>query len=256
MKKFLILCLCIATTDSLASGIDANATDASCDNTTLETYSGSANVEINWIPNIIQTRWYNGNTLIDTTNTDATSCVYDDVLNRPTNPTRTGYTFTGWTVRPEIDFAATIPTNENGLERWAIGWYNNANYCWYDTNTHSAQAVNCDSDLTYKELSTYEWKVKFSHGTLYGMARCSATNGTWAQSGNPAVSSGQYCWCRATGYKSTGSDVISGSLFSLLWVFGDNGSVVNCARGCAITCAYGAKESSDFRTSLFTPASN
>jgi len=260
MKQFLILCLSIVfAMPLLASGIDANATDASCDNTTLETYSGTANVEINWIPNTIQTRWYDGNTLIDTTNTDATSCVYDDVLNRPTNPTRTGYTFTGWTMRPEIDFATTIPLDVNGNERFAKRVGNRDNICKYyiKTSNGSAVAVSCDSD-DFKELRGYEWKVKFNHGTLYGMARCSITSGEFGQIGNPVIESGEYCWCKATGYRTINSDIINAPSSTLPWVFYSSGSCAvgeaGCRSDCANVCGNSAFVSRSFRVTLFTPA--
>ena len=99
MKKLVVLFLLMFTSPLLASGIDANATDASCDNTTLETYSGTANVEINWVPNTINLSWYNGNEKM-TVQQSAQTCSYDDLLTIPsTPPTRTGYTFVGWTVR-------------------------------------------------------------------------------------------------------------------------------------------------------------
>ena len=135
----------------------------------------------------------------------SSGCTYDEVLTPPTAPSRTGYTFKGWHVRPTMEFT-TIPTNTNGTNRWAIGWYNNGNYCWYDTNTGNGRNVACDSGNTYsQELQTYEWKVKYSHGDLYGMSGCSTTNGTYAVAGNPTIGSGQYCWCKATGYKANGS---------------------------------------------------
>jgi hypothetical protein len=153
---------------------------------------------------------------------------------------------------------STIPTNVNGTNRWAIGWYNNANYCWYDTNTGSAWNVNCNSDTTYSnELQTHEWKVKFSHGDLYGMAGCSTTSGTYAKPGNPTIGSGQYCWCKATGYKPNGSNIVNGPLSALSWVFyGDYGSVASCALRCAAGCAARAYYDSAVRGALFAPESN
>ena len=194
-----------------------------------------------------------------TVQSNANTCTYDDVLNIPsTAPTRVGYTFDGWTVRPQIDFATTIPKNVNGTNRWAIGWYNNANYCWYDTNTGSAWNVNCNSDSTYaQELQPYEWKVHYEHGDLYGMAGCSTTSGTYAQPGTPTIGTGQYCWCKATGYKSTNASVISGPLSALSWVFrGDYGSAALCARFCATLCAYDAENYSAFRGALFAGSGN
>jgi len=258
MRKFLILSLIFFITDSLASGIASNTNSAPCTNNTLETYSGNSNLSADWQPNEIQLRWYNGNTLLNV-QSSANTCVYDSTLTIPqTAPTRTGYTFDGWTVRPEMDFAATIPTNVVGTNRWAIGLYNDTNSCWYATNSGSAYEVNCDSDTTYiNELQTHEWKVSFSHGNLYGMSRCSATSGTYAQPGTPVIGSGQYCWCKATGYKPSGSNIVNSPLSTLSWIFALNRvSVVDCDQRCAVRCAYYTKFESDFRTALFVPASN
>ena len=212
MKKLFMLFALIFTTPLFASGIGANETSASCDNATLEAYSGTVNVEIDWIPNTIETRWYNGNTLVDTTNTNANSCEYGDVLNRPTNPTRTGYTFTGWTVQPEMDFA-TIP-NVGGTDRWATGEDSNHNYyCWHGKGVSVARE-DCNLS-TYNDLALNEWKVQTNYGTVYGAGYCSAKSGdnsgySWLNdpsnwrstfdelenaSGNKI-----YCWCQATGY--------------------------------------------------------
>ena len=258
MKKFLILLLCLFTTDSLASGIASNSNTAPCTNTTLETYSGNSNLSADWQPNEIKLRWYNNNTLMDV-QTNANTCTYDDVLNVPsTAPSRVGYTFDGWTVRPEINFATTIPKNVNGIERWAIGWSDNANYCFYNTDTGAAWNVDCNSDATYiNELQTHEWKVRYEHGDLYGMAGCSTTCSVWAASGNPAIGIGQCCWCKATGYKATNTSVVNGPTLALSWVFYlDVGSSVSCAQRCATLCSAIVARESGFRTALFTPASN
>ena len=236
--------------------IASTASSADCEYDPLQTYSGTSNLQAGWQPNTIALHWYNGDTEI--TSGVQTSCVYDGTLTPPTTiPTKTGYTFKGWRVRvlPTMDFS-TIPTNENGTNRWAIGWYNNANYCWYDTNTGTAQNVACNSDATYsKELQTHEWKVKYSHGDLYGMSGCSATSGSFTQSGNPVIGDGQYCWCKATGYKATGSNEVKGPLSALSWVFyNDSGSVASCARLCARRCASGAANDSAFRVALLAPA--
>ena len=250
MKKILILLMMIVSADSFASGI-GNVSSAPCDNDTLSKYNGTADVEINWEPNTINLKWFNGEEQIN----GQTSCVYDGTITVPPAPTKPGYTFNGWKI-PKMDFS-TIPTNVNGTNRWAIGWYNNANYCWYDTNTGTAWNVNCNSDTTYNELQTHEWKVKFSHGDLYGMAGCSIVSGTWAQLGNPTIGSGQYCWCKATGYKPNGSNIVNGPLSALSWVFyNDRGSVASCAVNCATNCAASAERNSAFRGALFTPASN
>ena len=256
MKKLLLLPIfaiaCLFTRiDSFASGIATNAVSAPCDNDTLSKYNGTADVEINWEPNTINLKWFNGEEQVS----GQTSCVYDGTITVPPAPTKPGYTFNGWKI-PKMNFS-TIPTNVTGTNCWAIGWYNNANYCWYDTNTGRAWNVNCNSDSTYtNELQTYEWKVRFEHGDLYGTSGCSTTSGTWGQSGTPVIgTTGQYCWCKAMGYKPNGSNIVNGPLSALSWVFfDDHGSAVACARNCVPYCAFSAVTYSAFRGALFAPA--
>ena len=79
--------------------IPASATSASCDNATLETYSGTSNLQANWEPNQIKLHWYNADTQLDVQDA-ADSCDYDGGLTVPsTAPTKTGYTFNGWKVK-------------------------------------------------------------------------------------------------------------------------------------------------------------
>ena len=256
MKQLFILFLLFFTTDSFASGIASNTNSAPCTNNTLETYSGNSNLAADWQPNEIKLRWYNNNTLMDV-QSSANTCTYDGILAVPsTAPNRTGYTFAGWTVRPEIDFATTIPVGVGGIERWAIGLYNNGNRCYYQKDTPSALTVECSSDPTYNELQLYEWKVYFSHGDLYGMSLCSNTSGTtFGQTGTPTTETGSWCWCKATGYKITDSNIINGPTNSLYWVFDDYnyGSVYSCQSSCATRCASFTKSYQWFRTALFTP---
>ena len=255
MKRFLILLMILFTTDSLASGIASNTNTVPCTNNTLETYSGNSNLSADWQPNEIQLRWYNGNTLLDV-QSSANTCVYDGALTIPqTAPNRTGYTFAGWQVRPEMDFS-TIPTNEAGLERWSKGiFYDNTDYCKYDgdaNDTSSATQVVCSSDNNFGELQTHEWKVRFSHGTVYGMSICTVSNGT-----APTTEIGQYCWCKATGYKT--NNQVFAPKYNLSWVkYGDNDNTDNCMRACSAYCTNSIKYSggTSFRRALFTPASN
>ena len=99
MKKLFVLFLCLFVSDSFASGIASNSASAPCTNNTLETYSGNSNLAADWAPNTIQLRWYNENEKL-TVQQSAQTCTYDGTLTVPqTPPTRTGYTFAGWTVR-------------------------------------------------------------------------------------------------------------------------------------------------------------
>ncbi len=80
--------------------IPSNATSASCNNATLETYSGTSNLQANWEANQIDLFWYSDDEQITNIQSAATTCDYDSGLTVPSNPpTKTGYTFNGWTVR-------------------------------------------------------------------------------------------------------------------------------------------------------------
>ena len=249
MKKLLLVFLLIFSLPTFATGI--NGASAPCDNATLAKYTGTADIEINWEPNVIGLKWYNGDQQV----AGPTSCVYDSTITVPPQPTKLGYTFNGWKI-PKMDFA-TIPTDVNGTERWSITWVDNANYCWYDSNVAAAQHVECNSDSTYTELEPYKWKVRFSHGDLYGISIRSSTSGTAMQSGTPSTSTGLNCWCKATGYKAANSSIVNNSLYSLPWVYhsfnGDYSDGGDCNMRCVMHCAYHAKYYQAFRVALFTP---
>ena len=80
--------------------IPAGATSASCDNSTLNTYSGTSNLQANWEANKVNLSWYSDDAQITDVQSAATSCNYDGTLTVPSNtPTKVGYTFNGWKVR-------------------------------------------------------------------------------------------------------------------------------------------------------------
>ena len=250
MKKILIILLCLFTTDSFSSGIASNSASAPCTNNTLETYSGNSNLAADWQPNEINLRWYNGNTLMNV-QSSANTCVYDGTLTIPQNaPTRTGYTFAGWTVQPEYDFS-TLPTNEGGTESYSIG---NVGWC-----THYVGGVYIESWDTctvegLNDLTNGEWKTIFSWGTLYGMSMCSSTSGTNGDIGNPVESSdGWYCWCKATGYVPHGTNTKYAPI-SAGWVFQSKslGASNNnlCQWVCPSRCGTWITEKSFYQTQL------
>jgi len=257
MKQLFLLFLLFFTTDSHSSGIASNTNSAPCTNNTLETYSGNSNLSADWQPNEIKLRWYNNNTLMDV-QASANTCTYDGTLAVPqTAPTRTGYTFAGWTVRPEIDFAATIPVNEGGIEAYSKDVHNNADHCWRRIN-ENRQYPGCNSDENFSELQQHEWKVIYNHGTLYGMARCSEIEGTIFRPGTPTNVYGDYCWCKATGYRATSANTIKSPNVALAWVYSDDYSsygIGACGPNCARNCANRYFSSGVLQT-LFTPANN
>ena len=257
MKKLFVLLFMIFTTASFGSGIASNSASAPCTNNTLETYSGNSNLTADWQPNEINIRWYNNNTLM-TVQDAANTCTYDDVLNVPsTAPTRVGYTFDGWTVRPEMDFS-TINKSEEGNGGWGKCWYSadNKEHCYY-----VYEEQNC-GETSFVDLQRYEWKVNFSHGTLYGYSYCSNNNNNmWGTVGVPNQSLGSYCWCKLTGYKPVGSSVLYSSKQQLSWIYNDCDAqhsycTGDCRSNCAKFCAGRVREFTAFRTALFTPASN
>ena len=98
MKKFFVALFMLLSVPAFATGVASTASTADCNNATLNTYTGTSNLSAGWQPNTIDLHWYNGDTEI--TSGVQTSCVYDGTLTPPaTIPTKTGYTFKGWTVR-------------------------------------------------------------------------------------------------------------------------------------------------------------
>ena len=178
MKKILLLFALLFTSPLFASGIGANATSASCDNETLETYNGTANVEIDWEPNTINIAWYNGDDLLDVQNS-AQTCTYDGILNVPsTPPTKTGYTFNGWelkTIFVPDGFTQLEYIRTSGEQRINTGIYANENTAvetkfisHADSSETTTRVIIADSwyNQTYM-LSTTAYTRAFQYiGTL------------------------------------------------------------------------------------------
>ena len=253
MKKLFLLLLLFFTTDSLASGIASNTNSAPCTNNTLETYSGNSNLAADWQPNEIQLRWYNNNTLMDVQSA-ANTCIYDGTLAVPqTAPTRTGYTFAGWTVRPEMDFG-TISTSDTYISNYAKG----DGWCGYRENgiSYESGCSKYSSIAEFADLQYKEWKVIYEHGTVYGMAMCSKRPGEnygftfpqqhksdWQESsaetlenytGGNASSEAKNCWCKATGYQLSNQSVKYGPSKRLDFVFDSYTGNVDCLSVCAL----------------------
>ena len=199
----------------------------------METYSGTSNLTAGWEANTINLHWYNGNTEL-TVPSESQSCVYDGALNPPaTIPTRTGYTFVGWRVRPTYNFS-TLPTNQNGEKKWAR---TNMDTCGYKEGNGNISRVSC-SNSDFDDLGAMEWKVQFPWGMVYGMTMCSVTSAAHATTGNPSNTSGGYCWCKMTGYKS--NDTLYAPSVATPWVCDSpsvlhdcNTNTFNCVAGCA-----------------------
>ena len=105
MKKFFVALLMLLTIPAFATGVGSTASTADCDNATLNTYTGTSNLSAGWQPNTIDLHWYADSDTTTEMNvaTASQSCTYDGTLTPPaTIPTKTGYTFKGWKVRPDV----------------------------------------------------------------------------------------------------------------------------------------------------------
>ena len=244
---------------SFATGIpatDGEAQPADCDSDTLDTTSGTANLRADFEANRIDLRWYNNNTLLNVSSTSSDKCTYDTTIDLPTNPTKTGYTFKGWKVRPEYDFS-TLPTNVNGTEYRAVNKYRD--WCWRNADQDDHKCTDA-----YADLDVAEWKVVFSWGTVYGMSLCSSTNGvTTGKIDTPVTSwDSSYAWCKITGYKPANGNIKYSPNTAVPWVFvGDTttgGSIP--ARACTYhamrDCSTQIMSDSSFRQTLFGQTSN
>ena len=185
-----------------------------CDNSTLGVYSGSVALEPDWGANKIKLRWYDNNTLMAVTSAES-ECEYDDSIDVATAPSRTGYNFSGWRVRAQRDFSTlNASLSAQGTKRWGKGevYTSHADYCYYKEGDGNAVNLACNSDANFFELKQHEWKVEFPQGDVYGMAKCSATNGIYSVAGTPSAEGAretkQYCWCKATGWKPNGSNTL------------------------------------------------
>ena len=102
MKKFFVALFMLLTIPTFATGVGSTASTADCNNATLNTYTGTSNLSAGWQPNTIDLHWYADSNATTEMNvaTASQSCTYDGTLTPPaTIPTKTGYTFKGWTVR-------------------------------------------------------------------------------------------------------------------------------------------------------------
>ena len=104
-----------------------------------------------------------------------------------------------------------------------------------------------------------EWAAEFSYGTVWGMANCNNTSGTYTNVGTPTLaSSGEYCWCQATGFTASGNAYTSGpqctTSASSSWVFYNreaNDGGAYCASLCANHCAGYVANYVAFRVAVF-----
>ena len=150
--------------------------------------------------------------------------LYDDFVNSAGKTIKAG-TYYVYDDSMTYDFTK-IPVNEqpNGYSKIANGTCVGANN----------QTVQC-SDV-YSDLNNNEWKVPYSIGTVYGTSLCSSTAGGYiSASATPdESSSGEYCWCKATGFIPTGDTVKLLPSEQTPWV--SLGEVSSCSTTCAFRC--------------------
>lgn len=193
--------------------------------------------------------WYVGTTLYDTT-----SCQTGGDINLPTAPTKRGYTFNGWT--SGIYDMSTLNTATNGTTCYAR---NDGNSCVYlDTRTGMTQyaSINCTND-NLLDLVSWRWKVVFSYGTVYGKSMCSNTSGV-PGIGNPATTSGNYCWCRITGFIPSDSDILYEPAVSA-WAFSGyyGQKYTSCSTVCSRYCGDFVRNNTySLRTTFFQLSAN
>ena len=197
-----------------------------CNETNLGTESGSADIEVVWTPNTINTQWYTGYGA-NTAAANATTCSYGGTINLPqTNPSRAGYAFAGWKLRvPNILLSLDTSIDAGPF----VAGINLDEDIYPDSQTAASYGLT--------EPGTYV--LNFSYGDIYLEASCNSTSVSGgdliiaaenieqqnltdeeydAQSaqllanfnyvtrpGNTFSrgSNGNICWCRVYGYKPT-----------------------------------------------------
>jgi len=256
MKTTVLISLMIAVIAMPAMAtepdIPAGATNSSCDSGVLKTTDGSVNLRAEWSANNIALEWYNGDTKISPDNNAANTCEYAGGITLPTNtPTKLGYTFVGWRVRPAFDMTT--------LENVTPGAYMFKGFVPSDPNYDQFCSMTCNgSGLIF--LNEGEWTVSFGDdGTIKGESICSTTPGTsQGQTGNPTNETNYedagYCWCRASGFAGVGSDTYQ-PVASPSWVFVDgyigSDSAGACAHFCANDCVTYVHGYDAFRRAIF-----
>ncbi len=199
-----------------------------CDTNVLNTDIGPVNLRAEFEPETIDLRWYNSNTLLNVTSTNSNNCTYDTPINLPTNPTKPGYKFKGWKIRPEYDFS-TLDANVDGNLAYGVS----DNLCFLNSDE-----TNCSSN-NFKDLRPMEWKVTFSYGIIYGRALCSISQQGNSYSfavGTPNQTvNGGNCWCQATGYKPSNVDTKYAPTKPLWMFYYVSGS--DCLNGCPRYCS-------------------
>ena len=252
MKKIFltsILTLCMAC--PAMANIDKDASTATCDNATIGTTTGPANLQADWTANTINLDFYSNDTKVGTG-----TCTYDGTITLPSTPeVPTGYIFGGWKVRAAAVFdlsALAEYINTKGTSVYSYG----SNACKYYTGTGTSD-VDCPSDIHISE-----WKTEFDYGVVYGTSKCSAKigdNQSWKWDGNSSAwtatnneiisaNSGDYCWCKVI--KINVNDTMENT-DAPLWAFAQDMTGYCDETSCAYRCASNAFSYTNFRKGLY-----
>jgi len=244
--------------------ITKTASSAPCTDTTLDTPTGPAALEADWTANTITINWdaKNGTTI------PSSDCTYDDTITLPATPSKTGYTFGGWTVKAgPAQCSTTVSTSTDGIDY--LSKSPSGKYCYY-YNEDTGDEIQEDTgsacvNSIFSGLSTGEWQTNFSYGVVKGIAKCSAKSGnnsssTWSNASSnwtateseltSASGEAKYCWCQLSTYTPNGGEMCS--VASPSWVFSNTySSASRCADRCAGFCASYVQRIPDFRGALF-----
>ena len=227
--------------------------NALCNETNLGTESGSADIEVVWTPNTINTQWFTGYGE-NTAAASATTCEYGGTINLPhTNPSRPGYAFAGWKLRaPQCSLSnldASIDTT-----------YDAQHVRWKSINGNAVYTMQMVfGNENSNDLNNGEVAMSFSYGDVKFMVACSNSepdlsgmetlseqldNGEIteeqamiiylnmiATSNIPNDTPGVNCWARVVNYTLVGEQQCTPSS---LWVHTGSYEVVNdCLAKCA-----------------------
>ena len=257
------LSVVLISTPSYSSGITSNANSATCDNSTLETFTGTSNLQANWSANEITVKWYADSEAEQpmTTNT----CFYgpNSALTIPSASSmvnlKPGYTFAGWRVRQaaSCSFASQVCSLNgsavNGLTFSGYGYKNDSSVAY------SVQEYNAGK---YGLTTDNSWAAEFTNGAvLKGIASCNSTkpneipmeyyiscNSDAISPGNTfnSTSTGEYCWCKMTSYTPNNGSACNVADSS--WVY--YSALIpeaNCGHTCAYNCTLMWDSSQEYR---------
>jgi hypothetical protein len=197
------------------------------------------------------------------------SCTYGSTFTSPSAPTApTGYHFVEWQIldaRPSQGGDCGIDDLDYTEDGSWLGQKSiDHAHCYWVNPTIPYNGTSC-SDSGISDLTWGEWKVEFSYGTIYGVAKCSSTEGDnieetwdtkssrgWLLEGEPEIdkeNDNEYCWCRLTGFLESKANEIC-EVTSAGWVFGIY-LEGKCEDGCASWCANYTFYNMDFRNALY-----